>query len=201
VLVVAADRRRQPLGQRGGGRYRAGQHDAGTVQDHGETGFREQVGGLGDRRRAAARMLDPDDLRQLDIDHLGPVVAGHIDLRRRRAAQGLEDHPVQDFGHARGIAHLLLIAHHVLEEGHLLDLLKAALADGLVGGLRCHQEQRRVVPVGGDDRRHHVGNAGAVLGDRHGHLARGPRVAVGAHPGVHLMGAIPEPDACGREQV
>ena len=52
-----------------------------------------------------------------------------------------------------GIAHLLLIADHVAEQRHLLDFLEAALADGLVGGLRRHQQHRRVVPVGGLDRR------------------------------------------------
>src|SRR3546814_2883135 len=59
--------------------------------------------------------LEPDPLLQLDVDDLGPVVARHVDLRRRRAAPGLLDHPVQHLGDARGIAHLLLVAHHLAE--------------------------------------------------------------------------------------
>src|SRR3546814_1300300 len=49
---------------------------------------------------------------------------------------------------------------HVLEKRHLRNLLEAALTDGLVGGLRRHQQQRRVVPVGGLDRSDEIGDAG-----------------------------------------
>ena len=39
------------------------------------------------------------------------------------------------------IAHLLLIADHLLEQRHLRHFLEAALADGLVGRLGRHQQQ------------------------------------------------------------
>jgi hypothetical protein len=57
------------------------------------------------------------------------------------------------------IAHLFLIADHVLEQRHLLHFLEAALADGAVGRLRRHQQQRRVVPVGGLHGGDEVGDA------------------------------------------
>ena len=131
----------------------------------------------------------------------GPEVARHVDLRRRRAAARLLDHPVQHLGDADRVAHLLLVADHVREEAHLRDLLEAALSDGPVRRLRRHQEQRRVVPVGGLDRRHEVGDARPVLGDAHRHLAGRPPVAVRHHPGVALVGAVPEGDAGARKEV
>ncbi len=52
----------------------------------------------------------------------------------------LQDHAVQHLGDAGRVADLFLIGDHVLEERHLFDFLKAALADGLVGGLRRDQQ-------------------------------------------------------------
>ena len=52
------------------------------------------------------------------------------------------DHPIEHLRHPRGVAHLLLIADHLLEQRHLRHLLEPALADGLVGRLGCHQQQR-----------------------------------------------------------
>src|SRR5690606_41890158 len=67
----------------------------------------------------------------------------NVDLRRGGAAPGLLDHPVQHLGHPRGVADLLLVADHVLEQGHLLDFLEAALPDRPVRRLRRDQEHRR----------------------------------------------------------
>ena len=142
-----------------------------------------------------------DRLRQLDVDDLGPEVARHVDLRRRRAAPRLLDHPVQHLGDPHRVAHLLLVADHVAEQRHLLDLLEAALADRPVRRLRRHQEERRVVPVRRLHRRHEVGDPRPVLRDRHRHPPGRPRVAVRHHPGVALVGAVPEGDARRREQV
>jgi hypothetical protein len=64
-------------------------------------------------------------------------------------ALGVLDHAGQHLGDAGGVADLLLVGDHVAEQRHLLHLLEAALADGAVGGLRRHEEERRVVPVGG----------------------------------------------------
>jgi hypothetical protein len=99
------------------------------------------------------------------------------------ARLALEDHAVQHLGHAGRVAHLFLVGDHVLEQLHLLDFLEAALADGLVGRLRRDQQQRRVVPVGGLHGGDEIGDAGAVLGDHHRHLAGGAGVAVGHHAG------------------
>ena len=100
-----------------------------------------------------------------------------------------------------GIAHLFLIAHHVLEQRHLLHFLEAALADGAVGGLRRDQQQRRVVPVGGLHRRHEIGDARPVLGDHHAHLAARAGEAIGHHAARAFVGAVPEGDAGLGEQV
>ena len=58
-----------------------------------------------------------------------------------------------------------------------------------------------MVPVGGLDRRHEVGDARAVLGDRHAHLAGNAGVAVGDHAAGGLVRAVPERDAGCGEQV
>ena len=201
MLIIAADRGVETFGQRLRRVDAARQNDAGAVQDHRELGVRQQLRRGGDRLAAAGLALKPDDLRQIDIDHLRPEIPRDVDLRRRRAAMRLFNHAVQHFSHARRIANLLLIADDVGEQAHLLHFLKAALTDRLVRRLRGHQQHRRVVPIGGFDRRHEVGDAGAVLGDRHAHLARRAGVAVGAHAGVALMRAVPELDAGFRKQI
>ena len=167
-----------------------------TLSGYPVTEFRE-----GDQLIPVYFRASTDDRRKLDVDHLGPVVPRHVDLGGRTAAPGLLDDAVQNLRHPRRVAHLLLVADHLLEQLHLRDFLKPALPDRLVRGLRRHQQERRVVPVGGLDRGHEIGDAGAVLRDRHRHLAGGARVAVGAHAGIALMRAVPELDAGGREQV
>ena len=122
-------------------------------------------------------------------------------MRRRTLAFGLRDDPVQRFGHAGGIAHLFLIANHVLEQLHLFDFLEPALPDRLVGSLRGDQQKRRVVPVGGLDRRHKVGDAGAVLGNHHRHLAGSAGVAIGHHARIAFMCRVPERNPRFRKQV
>ena len=196
VLVAHADRRIEALGQpHRGGDPALREHHARAVQDHRAPRAREQRGGLADRVLAARRGLERDRLGNGDVDRLRPEIARHVDLGRAGEAPGLRDHARQNLGHAGGVAHLLLVGDHVLEQLHLLDLLEAALTDGLVGGLGRHEEERRVVPVGGLHGGDEVGDARPVLGDHHRHLAGGAGVAVGHHPGRALVRAIPEGDA------
>ncbi len=201
VLIAHANRCGQPFGQRHRGRDRAPDHHARAVQDHRELRLRQQLRGLGHRRVAARGTLELDDRGQRDIHDLGKVIPRHVDLRRGRLALGLQDHTVQHLGHAGRVAHLLLVADHVLEQRHLFDFLEPAHADGLVRGLRGDQQQGRVVPVGGLDRRDKVGDAGPVLRDHHAHPARGAGEPVRHHPARAFVGAVPEPDARPGEKV
>ena len=194
VLVATADWCFQPLGQRHAVRNRIADDDPTTREDHRKLRPREQPRRLADSLAPARRQFKPRDGRQADIDHLGPEVPRHVDLRRRRQAKRLQDHPVQHLGNARGIADFFLVAHHVAEERHLLDFLEAALADGPVGRLRRDQQHRRVVPVGRLDRRHEIRDARPVLRNRHRDLARRPRIAIADRPGIALMRAVPERD-------
>mmetsp|Transcript_22188 Transcript_22188/g.61468 ORF Transcript_22188/g.61468 Transcript_22188/m.61468 type:complete len:445 (+) Transcript_22188:907-2241(+) len=202
VLVVAAHRRREPLGQLLRGRDAAlGQDHSGPVQDHGEACLREQLRRGLHRPLPAGRALQIHALGQLDLDDLGPHVPRDIDLCGRAAADGLLNHTVQDLTDAGRVAHLLLVAHAVLKHGQLLDLLEASLSDGLVGCLGCDKQQRRVVPVGCLHWGHEVGDAWSVLCYHHGHPARDAAEAIAHHPSVALVGAIPELDARRRENV
>ncbi|CAI8428282.1 MAG: Uncharacterised protein [Rhodospirillaceae bacterium] len=201
VLVVAAHRRIEALSQLDRSRNGPAQHHTGAVENDRELGFRQQRRGAVDGVGIACRAANAHDLRQVDIDHLGPEVPRYVDLCRRRAAEGLFDYPVQHFGDPRRVAHFFLVADHVLEQRHLLDFLEAALTDGLVRGLRGHQQQRGVVPVGGLDRGDEVGDARAVLRDRHGHLTGRTAVTVRRHPGVTLVRTVPELDPSLREEV
>ncbi len=201
VLIAHADRCIQSFGQGHAGRNRPPQHHPGPVQDHRKFRPRQKLGRLCDGRLAARRPFERHRYRQIDVDDLSPVVTRHVDLRRGRMAPRVLDHPVQHLGHARGIAHLFLIGDHVLEQGHLFHFLKPAHADRLVGGLRRHQQQRCVVPVGRLDRCHEIGDPRPVLRNHHAHLAGRPRVAIGHHPAAALMRAIPELDPGFRKQV
>ena len=182
VLIADANRRIEAFGQGHGGRDRTREDHARAVQDHRELGRGQQGRGLCDCVIAARGAFKLDHHRQVDVDDLGEVIAREVDLGRGRLALGLQDHAVQHFGHAGGVTHLFLIANHVLEKGHLLNFLEAALTDGLVGRLRGDQQKRRVVPVSGFHGGHKVGDAGAVLSDHHRHLAAGAGVAIGHHP-------------------
>ena len=113
----------------------------------------------------------------------------------------MQDHPVQRFGDTGRVAHLFLIGDHILEQRHLFDFLKAALTDGLVRRLRCDQQQRGVIPIGGLDRRHEIGDPRAVLRHHHRHLAGGAGEAVSHHAGIAFMRRIPEGDARARKQI
>ena len=201
VLIARTDRRIQPFGQSDAVWNGAAYHHPRPGQDHRELGFRQKPRRLGYGRRAARRALKLDDGGKIDIDDLGPEVARDVDLGRGRQTAGLEDNPVQHLGHARGVANLFLIADHVAEHGHLLDLLKTALAESLVGGLGRDHQHRGVVPVGGlhggDKARH----AGTVLGDDHAHLAAGAGVTVAHQPAIGLLRHVPEGDARLGEEV
>ncbi len=194
VLVVVAHRRIELLGERGAIGDRVAEHDARARQDDRELRLRQQLGRLRDRLRAAGRPLEIDDRRQVDVDHLRPVIARHVDLRRRRKALRLGDDAVEHLRDARGIAHLFLVADHVAEQRHLLDFLEAALPDGLVRRLRRDQQHRRVIPVGGLDGGHEVRDARAVLRDAHRDLAGRARVAVAYVAAVALVRDVPERD-------
>ena len=195
MLVVVADRRIEPLGQRDAFLNRVSEHDAGARQDDREFRRRQQLRRFRDRLGAAGRTLELDDRRQVDVDDLRPVVARDVDLRRRRQTLGLGDHAIEHLGNTRGIAHFFLIADHVAEQRHLLHFLEAALTDCFVRRLRRHQQHRRMVPVCGLDRRDEVGDARAVLRDRHGDLAGGARIAVADQRAVALVRDVPERDA------
>ena len=201
MLVAARDRRIERLGERGGLRDSACEHDAGAGEDDGEFGLGEQTRSFRDRFGAAGGTLERHDLRKFDVDDLRPEIAGHVDLRGRGGALRLRDHAVQHFGDARGIAHLFLVADHVGEQRHLRHFLEAALANRLVGGLRRDEQQRRVVPIGGFYRGDEAGDAGTVLRDRHRHFAGRPRIAIGHHASVGFVGAVPESNAGFRKQI
>ncbi len=195
VLVVVAHRRIELFGQRDAFGDRVAEHDARARQDHREFRSRQQLCRLRDGMGAAGRTLEFDDRRQVDVDHLRPVVARNVDLRRRRQALGFQDDAVENFRRARGVAHLFLVADHVAEQRHLLDFLEAALPDGLVRRLRRHQQHRRVIPVGGLDGGDEIGDARAILRNRHGHLAGRARIAVADEAAIGLVRNVPESDA------
>ena len=201
MLVVAANRSRQALGQLARGIDTTGQNDTCAVQDDRPLGAGQKVSCFRDRGGIATRMLDLDDLGQVDVDHLRPEIARDVDLRRGRTAERFEDHTVQDFGDPRRIAHFFLIADAISEEPHLLHFLETALADRLVGRLRRHQQKRRVVPESRHDRGDKVRDARTVLRYGHRHFAGRTGEPVGDHASVALMGAVPEFDARCREQI
>ena len=70
VLVVVADRRIQPFGQRHAVRDGAASTTPAPDRITGNFASRQQPRRLGDRLRAAGRTLELDDRRQLDVDHL-----------------------------------------------------------------------------------------------------------------------------------
>ena len=201
VLVANADRRGQALGQLHRSRDCTAKHHACPVEDDRVLGPRQQ------RRRfiqcgvTTGGALKLDDFRQLDVDHLRPEIARHVDLSGCRGPLGVQDHAIEHLGHAGRIAHLFLVGDHVLEQFHLLDFLETALPDGLVRGLRRDQQKRCVVPVCGLHRRHEVGDAGAILRNHHRHLAGGAGVAICHHATRSFMGAVPEGDPRFREDV
>ena len=139
--------------------------------------------------------------RQIDVDLLGPEVPRNVDLGGSGAAHGVLDHPVQDLRDPGRIAHLLLVADHLLEERHLLDFLEAALADGLVaawGVTRSIGVWFQYAVLTGVTR---LRDPGTVLADAHRDLAGGAGVAVAHETGVALVGDVPESDAGLREEV
>ena len=100
MLIAAADRRAEPFSKGSGSWNGIGKNDACTVQNNREFGFRQNFRRLPDGIASAGRALQAHDLWQFDVDHLGPVVAWHIDLRGAGAAPGLFDHPVENFCNA-----------------------------------------------------------------------------------------------------
>ena len=114
---------------------------------------------------------------------------------------GLFDDTVQYLCNPRRVTDLFLITDEILKDCHLLDFLKAALTDGLVGRLRRNKEQRRMIPVGRHHRSDKVCDSGAVLRDSHTHFSGGPRVTIGTHARVTFMRAVPEFNSRCREQI
>mmetsp|Transcript_37958 Transcript_37958/g.101130 ORF Transcript_37958/g.101130 Transcript_37958/m.101130 type:complete len:210 (+) Transcript_37958:260-889(+) len=201
VLVINAHWRRETLGQLLGRLNAASQDRTSTIQDNGELGTGKQLRRCCDGCPTSRGALKSDALWQLHIDNFAPHVPRNVDLRWRAASQRLFDDTVQDLWDARRVSNLLLVAHAVLEHGHLLHLLETSLTNGLICCLGRHQQQRRVIPVGCLHWRHKVGDAWAVLGNHHGHPACHPAEAIGHHTRVVLMGAIPELHASSGEQV
>ena len=64
----------------------------------------------------------------------------------------VQDDAVEHFGNAVRVAHLFLMTDDAAKQRHLLGLLKAALTDRLVGGLRRHQQHQCVIPLDRFDR-------------------------------------------------
>ncbi len=85
-----------------------------------------------------------------------------------------------------------MIGNHILEKRHLLDLLKTALSDGLICGLRSYQQKRRVVPIGGFYGGDKVCDPRSILGNHHAHFTAGARVTIRHHPTGAFMGAVPK---------
>ena len=94
MLVAGADRRIEAFGQHPALGDRVPDHHAATGEDHREAGLRQKPRGFPDRLLAARRPLQVHDRWQLDVDLLGPEIARHVDLRRRRLAHRVLDHPV-----------------------------------------------------------------------------------------------------------
>ena len=113
----------------------------------------------------------------------------------------LFNHAVQHLCNARWVTHLFLITDQVLKDRHLLDFLKAALADGFVGRLGRDEQQRSMVPVGRHDRSDKVSDTRTVLCNGHTHFSGGAGVTIGTHARVALMRTVPEFNARSREQI
>ena len=201
MLVTGAHRGVEALGKSPARVDRVPDHDAAAGENHREAGLRQQPRGLRDRALASGRALQAHDRRQLDVDLLGPEVPRDVDLCGSGPADRVLDHPVEHLRHPGRVAHLFLVADHLLEQRHLRHFLESALADGLVGRLGGYEEHRGVVPVGGLHRGHEVGNPGAVLADAHRDLAGGAGVAVAHEAGVALVRDVPEGDPGLREEV
>ncbi len=116
-------------------------------------------------------------------------------------ALGIHDHAVQNFGHARWVAHFFLIANHVLKQRHLLHFLEATLPNGFIRSLRRDQQKWRVVPISGLHGRHKIGNARPILRNHHAHFARRTGKAISHHAARTFMRAIPERDARFRKNI
>ena len=72
---------------------------------------------------------------QVDIDDLGPKIPWDINLGRRGESNCFADHTVEHFRHPVWGSNFFLVTDHVLKECELIYLLKAALLNGIVGGL------------------------------------------------------------------
>ena len=138
---------------------------------------------------------------QLDVYDMGPVIPWYVDLRGTASPPGFLDDAIQYFGHACRVPDFLLITNHVLEQGHLFDLLKTALANGLVCRLRRDQQHWCMVPVGTFYRGNEIGDSRAILRNGHAHFPAGPGVAIGTHAGVAFVRTIPELNARRWKQV
>ena len=71
MLIARADRRIEPLRERGASRDRAGEHDAGAdLKCTGNSASDSSFAAACDRRLAARGPLEPTIARQFDVDHL-----------------------------------------------------------------------------------------------------------------------------------
>ena len=96
VLVVVANRRVELFGERNAIGNRVAKHDTRTRENNREFGAREKPRRVRHRVGTARRPLELDDGRQIDVDHLRPVVTRDVDLRGRRKALGFGDDAIEN---------------------------------------------------------------------------------------------------------
>ena len=178
-----------------------GQDCACAVQDHWKFRSGQQISRVLDSIVTALWQFKINDDRQFNVDNLCPEVARDVDLRWTGCALGLHDYAVQRFCDTAWIADFFLVRNTVSEQVHLFHLLETTLADCLVRSLWRHEQNWCVVPVRCFHGCYEVCDARTVLRDHHRHFAGGAGVAVSHHAAGCFVGAVPESNACIREDV
>ena len=201
VQVGGDDRRLQILRELHGLRLRAGHHHAAARHDDRELGFGQQLRRLVQAFRPAGAALDLDRLRDGDVDLAIEQVARDVDLGRPALGQRVVEAAAGQLGDAPVVADMALELGDLGKDRQLLGLLETAQAHAVGAGLRRDHHHRRMRPIGGRDRGHEVGDAGAVLRDAHALLAADPRIAVGHVAGALLVRDRDEADAGRLEDV
>ena len=180
---------------------RAAQHHPGAGDDHREGGPAQQIRRRRDLRFVPELASGQDGFGNLGIDHLAEHVPGQVELHRRAVLARALKAAAQSLGDSRRMGERFLVTGDLLETGKLARLLEPAEALGVGAGLRRDHHHRSVVPVGGGDRGHEVGDARAVLRDAYRDLAAGARVAVRHVGRALLVGHVHEADPGAFEHV